>query len=108
MGEFHRDVLSGLQPEESLGDPESIRAAWAEPWALPDMYSSALSGLQGHWDGPDDLCLIVQGLRVHVTTRDGCAEMLLEEADDEKIWWMSKWWVDEVAVANCYKEKHMT
>lgn len=103
--EFQEDVLAGLDQKDGLGDPKINEAGWAEPWALPEAYSPALSGLQGHWDGPDDLCLIVQGLRVHVTTSGGCAEMALREEADGKIWWMSQWWVDKIAVANCYEDK---
>lgn len=96
-----KDAFPGIRRQLDSSAPSfTPQSAWNDPWNLPVVYSAAVSGLQGHWRGTDHTMYIVQGLKVHVTSRNGCGEVNLTEDEKGTVWWNARWSIDMEGISH--------
>jgi len=96
MPRLLRDVFPGLQRQLDAHAPvfspgEQSEGAWGDAWAMPVMYSAALSGIQGRWHDDYGAVYLIQGAECHVTLKDGQTAVVKLQEINECVWWCGRW-----------------
>lgn len=102
-----KDAFPGIRRQLDSNAVAFVPGGWNDAWSLPVVYSPTVSGLQGRWRGHDGTRYTVQGLQVHVSTYCGCAEVLLAEDAEGRVWWMSGWWINLEGVIQAQKTNEL-
>jgi len=100
MPALMNDMFPGLRRPLDPSAPSYCPAsqAWNEPWALPPMFSPALSGIQGRWQDAYGAQYLVQGRQTHVTLQDGRSSIVPLSEMNDCVWWCERWWVNCLSV----------
>jgi len=99
MPRLLRDLFPGLQRQLDAHAPvfspcEPSDGAWGDAWAMPVMYSSSLSGIQGRWQDAFGATYLIHGYDSHVTLRDGQTAIVKLVENQESVWWVGRWYIN--------------
>mmetsp|Transcript_85199 Transcript_85199/g.260418 ORF Transcript_85199/g.260418 Transcript_85199/m.260418 type:complete len:456 (-) Transcript_85199:195-1562(-) len=92
-----KELFPGLKRQMDALAPTFCPSApaWNEAWAMPVVFSSVLTGLQGRWYDAYHAVYLVQGTQAHVTLSQGQRAIVPLTESQGKVWWCSRWFVSE-------------
>lgn len=103
---FPGSHTSQLDPKAPAFCPSA--PAWNEPWAMPQVFSATLAGIQGRWYDRYNAVYLVQDNAAHVTLQRGDRAVVpLSQSEGRCVWWCGRWSIDEAAAVRARQSSEL-